>query len=141
MKAILKKGTDHLFTPEFHTAVGGQSVRISKNDLVQKWTKYIHTPAAFLYENLTDLRATFKKSKGTVAEPIKLDMSKAKARGKVFDQKNKLEEFGKAQRKARLKLQRRHKAQKDREKGIASKAKKSANEKAKREAKKAQTAK
>lgn len=144
MKAILKSQHLGLFNPEFHTAIGGTTVRISRDEMVKNWHKYIHSPAAFLYENLNDLRATFKRAKGTVTEAVVLDMSSAKQRGKVFSQPTKKEQlaqklsaFKKKQDRNRSRLKARHDNQVKREKSIEAKARKSANDKAKREAKKA----
>jgi hypothetical protein len=144
MKAILKPQHLQLFNPEFHTAIGGKSIRISRDEMTRNWHKYIYSPAAFLFENLTKLRETFKRSKGTVSEAVVLDMSAAKQRGIAFSQptkkqafEKKLAAFEKKQKRNRSRLQVRHDQQKQREKDIQAKAKKSANEKAKREAKKA----
>lgn len=137
MKAIISSKNEKLFNPEFHTAIGGQSVRLSKEELKKNWNKYIYSPVAFLYENLSDLRSVLKKSKGADSDPLVLDMSKAKRRGIVFDQKNKIAEFKNQQATRREKMKKRHEAQLDRERKVIAKAKKSANDKARREAKKA----
>ena len=143
MKAKLKSNLLGLFNPEFHTAIGKQSVRISQSEMINNWTKYVHSPAAFLYENLQDLRNVLKRSKGTVVEAVVLDMSSAKQRGTTFSAPtkkeklaNQLSDFQKKQDRSRSRLKARLDSQKQREKSIEAKARKSEKEKAKREAKK-----
>lgn len=145
MKAKLKKSIENLFTPEFQTAIGGQSVRISRKDLIKYWPKYIYTPAASVYENLKELRQKFKDSKGNVTgiKAVVLDMSTAKSRGTAFSQptqKEKDEEAIKAfqtRQKTNIdRLNARKKAQIKRERKLVSDAKSAERKKQKRDAEK-----
>lgn len=143
MKAVLKQNTEHLFSPEFKTSIGGQSVRISRADMVRNWPKYIYTPVSSMYRNLTELREKFRTSKGAVGstKPVVLDMSKANQRGTAFSQPTKKQKtevaiasFNSRQKRNLERMKERQAKQKQNEKNLIKKAKDAAAKKAKRAA-------
>lgn len=120
MKAKLKASALLLFTPLLNTSIGGQAAQLSEQEVRDNWHKYLYTPVASVYENLSDLRSKLASvQKKDQPEAIVLDMSKAKQRGRVFAQptkKQQLEkavaEFQRKQGKKRARLQAQHEATK-----------------------------
>lgn len=113
MAAIIKKEMLPLFTPEFHTAINEQAVRITQDEARTNWAKYIFTPAAVLYQNLDELRKKYNAKKGIgKAKPVKLDM-KTQQRGTVFGENKKRAEEIAAFHKRQAKNVERMKARKE----------------------------
>lgn len=120
MKAKLKASALPLFSPLLNTSIGGQAVQLSEQEITDNWHKYLFTPVASVYANLSDLRSKLSSvQKKDQPEAIVLDMSKAKQRGRVFAQptnKQKIEksvaEFQRKQAKKRKRLEAQYEASK-----------------------------